>query len=52
MITSIVFRAEASNELGLGHMFRCLNFFRSLDMEATPCFVMRECPGKEKLPGY
>lgn len=49
MIQSIVFRAEASNQLGLGHMFRCLNFVRSLDMEINPCFVMKECQGKEKI---
>lgn len=49
MNPAIIFRAEASNQLGLGHMFRCLNFVRSLPFGVRPFFVMRECSEQEKV---
>lgn len=43
-IYPVIFRAEVSKELGLGHMIRCLNFVESIPVPLDPHFVVHKSP--------
>jgi spore coat polysaccharide biosynthesis predicted glycosyltransferase SpsG len=48
-IRAVIFRAEASKNLGLGHMFRCLSFVESLLLPVDPHFVIRDVSELNKV---
>ena len=46
---TVIFRADASQKLGMGHMIRCLSFVECLPLPVAPHFIMRDIPEREEV---